>query len=67
MREAVKWAIACMYLVDTRVRVSSAESWVALKPTNQQICENTVLAMANQNSVGIVVVRACAFHFIIVL
>lgn len=72
-KEAAEWAIVCRYLVATRVRVSSAESSAALKPTDWQICETTVLAMANQNSDGIVVVfvvvvvRAFAFDFMVVL
>jgi hypothetical protein len=68
-KEPAEWAMACRYLVATRVRVSSAESWVALKPTDWQICETAVLAMASQKSDGnvvvvffiVVVVRVFAF------
>lgn len=49
-------AMAWRYLVATRVSVSRAESWVVLKPTDRQIWETAILAIACENSDGVVVV-----------
>ena len=45
-------AMASRYLVATTVRALSAESWVTLYPTDWQICDTAILAMANENSDG---------------
>ena len=50
---AAKEAMVWRYLVATWVRVSRAEGWVALKPTDWQICDTAILAMANENSDGV--------------
>ena len=51
-KEEADLAIASRYLVATTVRALSAESWVALYPTDWQICDTAILAMANENSDG---------------
>ena len=49
-KEEADLAMASRYLVATMVKSLSAESWVALYPTDWQICETAILGMANENS-----------------
>ena len=51
-KEEADLAMASRYLVATTVRALSVESWVALYPTDWQIYETAILAMANENSDG---------------
>lgn len=51
--EEAEEAMAWRYLVARWVRVSRAERWVAMKPTDRQICDTAILATANENSDGV--------------
>ena len=51
-KEETDLAMASRYLVATTVRALSAKSWVALYPTDWQIYEIAILAMANENFDG---------------
>lgn len=42
----------------TKARVSSAELWAPLNPTDLQICDTAIRIMENENSSGVVVISS---------